>query len=41
MLDEILLNRGVREWLEVNEPDWRSEFRELVDLRLEAIKQNI
>jgi hypothetical protein len=41
MLDEILLNPGVREWLEENEPDWRPEFRKLVDLRLEAIKQQI
>ena len=41
MLDEILLNPGVREWLEKNEPDWRPEFRKLVDLRLEAIKQQI
>jgi len=40
VLDEILLHRGVQEWLEKNEPDWRSEFRELVDLRLKAINQN-
>lgn len=39
VLDEILENRGVREWLESHTPDWRSEFRELVDLRLKAINR--
>ncbi len=39
VLDEILQYRGVREWLETNNPDWRLEFQELVDLRLEAFKQ--
>jgi len=39
LLDEILRHRGVREWLQTNRPDWRSEFSELVDLRLEAINQ--
>jgi len=39
MLDEMLRNRGVREWLEKNNPDWRSEFQELVDQRLEDFKQ--
>jgi hypothetical protein len=39
VLDEMLLNRGVREWLDTNEPDWRPEFRELVDLRLKVIDQ--
>jgi hypothetical protein len=41
VLDEILLNRGVQEWLEKSEPDWRPAFRKLVDLRLEAIKQQV
>ncbi len=41
VLDDILRNPGVREWLEENEPDWRPAFRKLVDLRLEAIKQQI
>jgi hypothetical protein len=36
ILDDLLANPGVREWLEANEPDWRSEFRALVDARLEA-----
>lgn len=39
VIDEILVNRGAREWLENNEPDWRPEFREFVDERLAAIKQ--
>jgi hypothetical protein len=39
VLDEILQYRGVREWLETNDPDWRVEFQELVDQRLEAFKQ--
>jgi len=37
MLDEILRNRGVQEWLEVTEPDWRPEFRELVEQRVKTI----
>lgn len=41
LLDEMLLNRGVQEWLEKNEPDWRPAFRKLVELRLEAIKQQV
>jgi len=39
MLDEVLQHRGVREWLESNNPDWRNEFRELVDQRVEAFKR--
>ncbi len=39
VVDEILVNRGAREWLENNEPDWRPAFREFVDERLAAIKQ--
>lgn len=39
MLDEILQHRSVREWLEKNNPDWRSEFQELVDQRVEAFEQ--
>lgn len=39
LLDEILVNRGAREWLDDNEPDWRPAFRELVDRRLVAILQ--
>ncbi len=37
--DEILVHRGVREWLENNEPDWRPAFREFVDERLAVINQ--
>ncbi|MDH4048127.1 MAG: hypothetical protein OEW68_17760 [Gammaproteobacteria bacterium] len=40
IVDEILTNRGAREWLEDNEPDWRPTFRAFVDERLEAIKRN-
>lgn len=39
VLDEILVNEGVRDWLEENEPDWRPAFRELVDRRLSLIRQ--
>jgi len=39
MLDDILANRGVQEWLQSNEPDWRPAFRKFVDQRLAAIKQ--
>jgi len=41
VLDEMLMNLGVREWLKKNEPDWRPAFRKLVNLRLEAIKQQV
>jgi hypothetical protein len=40
LLDEILINRGTREWLDATEPDWRPEFRKLVDARLSAISGN-
>ena len=39
VIDEILVNRGAREWLENSDPDWRPAFREFVDERLAAIKQ--
>jgi len=39
VLDEMLVNPGVQEWLAENEPDWRPLFREFVDKRLAAIKQ--
>jgi len=39
VIDEILANRGAREWLETNEPDWRPVFRKFVDQRLEVIRQ--
>ncbi len=38
LLDDFLVNRGVREWLESNTPDWRPEFRTLVEERLESYK---
>ena len=38
MLDEILQRRGVQEWLQTNDPDWRPEFRDLVDQRLAVVK---
>jgi hypothetical protein len=39
MLDDILQHNGVQEWLEKHNPDWRPAFQELVDLRLEAVRQ--
>ena len=39
MLESILVNPGVREWLDNNEMDWRPEFREFVEERLAAIDQ--
>lgn len=39
LLDDILINRGVREWLAVTEPDWRPAFRDFVDQRLAAMPQ--
>ena len=39
VLDDLLANPGVREWLKSNNPDWRSEFRQLVDSRIEVIRK--
>ncbi len=41
VIDEILINPGVREWLDRNTPDWRPAFRTFVESRLEAIKQQL
>ncbi len=38
-IDEILVTRGVQEWLQFNSPDWRPAFRTFVDDRLARIKQ--
>ena len=40
LLDEILQNPGVREWLMGKRPDWRPEFHELVNERLALFQQN-
>ena len=39
VLDEVLVHQGVREWLGENTPDWRPAFRDFVDARLAAIRQ--
>ena len=31
IVDDVLKNRGVRQWLETFEPDWRPEFRNFVE----------
>ena len=41
LLDDFLSNLGVREWLQMNSPDWRPEFRELVEARLEATRSRM
>jgi hypothetical protein len=41
VIDEVLVNKGAREWLEANEPDWRPEFREFVDQRLAVVMQRM
>jgi hypothetical protein len=41
LLDDLLMNTGVREWLASNEPDWRPEFRSFVDSRLEVINKRM
>jgi len=40
LLDEILRNPGVREWLQGKKPDWRPAFHELVDERLALFQQD-
>jgi hypothetical protein len=40
VIDSILVNPGVQEWLAKNSPDWHPEFRTFVDERLAAIKQS-
>lgn len=37
LVDEVLTQPGVREWLERNSPDWRPAFREFIDERLVAV----
>jgi hypothetical protein len=41
ILDELLMNPGVREWLEKNTPDWRPEFQSFVDERLDIVKKRL
>ena len=38
MLDTLLKNPGIRQWLEDIEPDWRPEFAELVAARIKELK---
>lgn len=39
ILDSLLASAGVREWLEVGDPDWRPEFEEFVRERLAVFQQ--
>jgi hypothetical protein len=39
--DELLVNRGAREWLERATPDWRPEFTNFVYERLAAISMRL
>lgn len=39
IVDEILMGRGVQEFLAATEPDWRPEFRTFVDARLALLRQ--
>jgi len=36
MLDRLIRLRGVKDWLQENEPDWRPEFAALVAERIAA-----
>ena len=38
VLDSMLANQGVREWVRSTDADWRPEFRRFVDKRLAAIE---
>lgn len=38
VIDEILVNPGAREWLRQANPDWRPEFKALVENRLQLIE---
>jgi len=37
LIDSIMESPGARAWLENNEPDWRPEFRQFINERLEEI----
>ena len=39
VLDDVLVNPGVRDWLDETSPDWRPAFRDFVDARLSAIRK--
>ena len=41
LIDDMVANHGVREWLSRNEPDWRPDFREFVYQRLAALKDGL
>ena len=41
MLDTLLRNPGIHQWLEDIEPDWRPEFAELVAARIKELKQAV
>jgi len=41
LLDDFLANPGVREWLDINTPDWRPEFKALVAARLAATRSRM
>ncbi len=41
VLDEILANRGVREWLSTNSPDWRPEFQKFTEARVKIVEQRL
>lgn len=41
VLDEMLANKGVREWLARNAPDWRPEFQKFADERIAIIEQRL
>ena len=41
LIDDMVENNGVREWLSRNEPDWRPDFREFVYQRLAAVKEGL
>lgn len=39
LVDSILKYAGARQWLAQNEPDWRPEFRDFIEERLEALDE--
>jgi len=41
LIDDMVANHGVREWLSRNEPDWRPDFREFVYQRLAAVTEGL
>jgi hypothetical protein len=40
MLDSLISSRGIRDWLSINNPDWRPQFAEMVQRRVKIFEDS-